>query len=343
MAEGTHIDVMEQILKIREIIVRFFKRFEVFILPLLKFALGFFVFSAIHNIGHVNAALLPIVEAFPPSAINFLFALLFTIVPMNLSWILIILSTTLQFTANIEIAVAVFLFLMFVFLFYARMATRESILILLTIIAFQFNVPYLVPLLVGLYFPVTAIIPVTVGVFINAQLPVLFGLMSPGGAIAGMADLDIADLFVELPAAFTEIYTTLVSSFTMSRSWLFTAVIFALVIILVHFISRHGIDYSKEIAIGLGCITIVIGFIIMVVTVEESANIGFVIIGTIVCGLLAWVVRFFDSVLDYQRVETVQFEDDNNYYHVKIVPKVITTRSQHVVKRIRPQDEDEDL
>jgi len=331
---------MEQILIAREAVVKFFKRFQVFILPLLKFALGFFVFSQIHNIGHVNAALVPIIDAFPPTMVNFLFALLFTIVPMNLSWMLIILSVTLQFTANIEIAVAVFLFLMFVFLFYARMATRESILILFTIIAFQFNVPYLVPLLAGLYFPVTSIIPITVGVFVNAQIPVLFGLMTPGGAIAGMADMDIADLFTELPAAFTEIYTTLISSVTVSRAWLFTAVIFAMVIILVHFISRYSIDYSKEIGIGLGCIMTIFGFIIMVIVMEESINIGFVILGTVLCGVLAWIVRFFDSVLDYQRAESVTFEDDNNFYHVRIVPKVMMTKSQRIVKRIRPQEDD---
>ena len=330
---------MEQILIIREIIVKFFKRFEVFILPLLKFALGFFVFSQIHAIGHVNAALLPIIDAFNPSMVNILFAILFTIVPMNLSWIIIILSLTVQFTANIEIAVAVFLFLLFVFLFYARMATRESILILLTIIAFQFNVPYLVPILAGLYFPVTAIIPVTVGVFINAQIPVLFGLMTPGGAIAGMTDLDIADLFTELPAAITEMYTTLISSLTASQTWLFTAVIFAMVIILVHFVSRHSIDFSKEIAILLGCVMNIFGFVVAVLIMEETFNIGFVIIGTILCGFIAWLVRFFDGVLDYQRAESVQFEDDNNFYHVRIVPKVAMTKSQRVVKRIRPEAE----
>jgi len=42
----------------------------------------------------------------------------------------------------------------------------------------------------------------------------------------------------------------------------------------------------------------------------------------------------------------VQFEDDNNFYHVRIVPKVMLTKSQRIVKRIRPQEdeksEDED-
>jgi len=327
---------MEQILIAREITVRFFKRFEVFILPVMKFFLGLFVFSRIFGIGHVHAALLPVVDAFSPGMVNFLFALLFTIVPMNLSWMLIIISITVQFSANVEIAVAVFLFLMFVFLFYARMAPKESVLLLFTIMAFQFNVPYLVPLVVGLYFPVTAIIAVTVGVFVNAQIPVLFGLMTPGGAIQGMADMDIADIFTELPAAFTEIFTALISSLTATQAWLYTAVVFAMVIVIVYFVSRHSIDFSKEIAIVLGCVMNIFGFIIAVLIGGATVSIGFVILGTIICGVLAIIIRFFDGVLDYQRAESVQFEDDNNFYHVRIVPKVTMTKSHRVVKRIRP-------
>jgi hypothetical protein len=61
------------------------------------------------------------------------------------------------------------------------------------------------------------------------------------------------------------------------------------------------------------------------------------ILGTIICGVIAVIIRFFDGILDYQRAESVQFEDDNNYYHVRIIPKVIMTKSQRSVKRIRPQ------
>ena len=326
---------MEQVLIAREIAVKFFKRFEVFILPFLKFFLGLFVFTAISNIGHMNIGLEPLTEAFSPTLMNWLFALLFTIMPMNMSWILIILGITLQFSAIVELAIAVFIFLIFVFLFYARMAPRESILILFTIIAYHFNVPYLVPLLVGLYFPVTAVIAVTVGVFINSQINVLFALTAPT-AVATAAERDIAEMFSELPDAFSEVYTALMSSLGASQDWLFTAIIFAMVIVLVHFVSRQAIDFSKEIAIALGCVMTIFGYIVAVLFADETVGIGMVILGTLACGLLAVIVRFFDGILDYQRAESVQFEDDNNYYHVRIVPKVIMTKSQRIVKRIRP-------
>ncbi|MCL1787696.1 MAG: hypothetical protein FWG38_06890 [Defluviitaleaceae bacterium] len=327
---------------VREVLVKFFKRYEAFILPILKFLLGLFVFTSIFSIEYVNTALEPFAEEFSPMLLSVLFALLFTVMPMTLGWILMILTITAQFSANIEIAVAVFLFLLFVFIFYARMAPKESIFILFTIMAFHFNVPYLIPIIAGLYFPITAIIPITVGVFINAQIPTLFGLVQHTPTAAGaMAEMEIADLLTELPEAFSVVYDTLMHSLTVTQTWIFTAVIFAMVVLLVHFVSRLSIDFAKEIAIVLGCVMNIFGFIVAVLVTEETANIGLVIMITLLCGILAGLIRCFDSILDYQRAESVQFEDDNNYYHVRIVPKVILTKSQRVVKRIRPQSQPE--
>ncbi|MCL2841572.1 MAG: hypothetical protein FWE05_12470 [Defluviitaleaceae bacterium] len=331
---------MEQVLLAREVIVKFFKRFEVFILPLLKFALGYFVFSRIHSIGHVNALVEPFTAVLSPSLLNILFALLFTIMPMGMSWMLIILTITVQFSANLELAIAIFVFTMFIYLFYARMSPRESILILITILAFHFNIPYIVPIIVGLYFPITAAIPVTLGVFINAQIPIAFGLMSPAAAVSG-GDMELTELLTELPGRFSEVYAALMSGLTVTQEWLFTSVIFAMVIVLVHFVSRQAIDYAKEISIALGCVMTIFGFIVAVLVTDDQISIGLMIFGTLICGVIAAIVRFFDGVLDYQRAEAVQFEDDNNYYHVRIVPKVIMTKSQRVVKRIRPQPETE--
>jgi len=331
---------MEHVLLAREVIVKFFKRFEAFILPVLKFLLGYFVFVSIGNIGHVHESLVPFTEILNPTMLNLLFALLFTVMPMNMGWILIILSVTAQVSANIEVAVAVFVFMILIFVFYVRMAPKESLLILFTILAFHFDVPYLLPIVVGLYLPVTSIIPITVGVFVNAQIPVMFGILAPGPLTANIADMEIADLLTELPEAFGVVHETLMHTLSGTERWLFIAVIFAMVVLLVHFVSRLAIDYAKEIAIALGCVMNIFGLIIAVMMTDANVAIGRTILLTILCGLIALLIRCFDSILDYQRAESVQFEDDNNYYHVRIVPKVVLTKPKRVVKRIRPQTDD---
>ncbi|MCL2377855.1 MAG: hypothetical protein FWC77_01880 [Defluviitaleaceae bacterium] len=329
---------MEVVLITREAVVKFFKRFEVFFVPILKFLLGLFIFSRILSIGFVHETLEPFFDAVP-NMLTSLFALLFTVMPVNLSWLIIIISITAQISASIELAVAVFLFLFLIFMFYGRMAVKESYIILFVVLAYMFNIPYLVPLIIGLYFPVTAIIPVVIGVFISANIPIVLDSLEPTAFDFG--EMDIPGIITELPGVFTDAYTTFAARFGDSTAWVLEAVVFAMVIIVVYFVSRQAIDWSKEIAIGLGVFVIIMGFILMVVFAGETIAIFPMIMWSILCGIIAIFVRLFDSVLDYQRAESVQFEDDNNYYHVRVVPKVIMTKPKRVVKRIRPQAEPE--
>jgi hypothetical protein len=325
---------MEQILVARETIVRYFKRYEVFIMPALKFILGVYVFSAIGGIGHGNPEYLQYLDSLPVLPVTWLMGILFVVLPLSISWLLIIVNITLQYTAGLEVAVIVFIVLIFLLLFYARMAAKESILILFTVIAFHFKMQYLLPVLVGLYFPLTGIIPVTVGVFLYSHIPVIETL-AVTSSTAGLA-------VTELPQAFMDAYTTVLTSLTSTQTWLFTAFIFAMVIVIVHVVSRLAVDFAKEISILLGAVLMIFGFLVSMLVARETVPIIEVVLGSIMGGALAEVVRFFDSVLDYQRAESVQFEDDNNYYVVRIVPKVIMTKRKRVVRRIRSQPEDDD-
>jgi len=306
----------------RETVVMFFKRFEVVIMPVIKFFLGYFIFSRILNLGYSHEFFDTFVDAMSSSMLSWLFALLFVVMPANLSWILIILTITVQLSASIVVAAAVFIFLLLIFLFYGRMAVKESYIILLMVLAFAFNIPYLVPLIVGLYFPVTAVIPVIIGVFISMQIPVIFDLMATP-IVIDFTDVEIPELVTELPAVFTEAYSSVMEGILASYNWVFIAMIFTMVIIAVYLVSRQAINYSKEIAIGIGCAMTIFGFILFNVATEETVSIVGVFGWVILCGLITVLVRLFDSVLDYTKAESVQFEDDDNYYHVKIVPKVI--------------------
>ena len=333
---------LEYILIAREHIVKYYKLLETFLLPVFKFLLGYIVFSGIFSIGLVSERVAGFTEGFTGTMLAGFFALMFTVLPMNMSWLLIILSLVSQFSANTEVAIALFIFLMFIYLFYARMAPRESVFIIITFLAFRYNVPYLVPMIAGLYFPLTTIFPIAIGVFLSSQAPLVFGLMTPDTPVALVAERELVDIILELPAAFSEVYLALITSLEATGAWVFTAVIFAMVIVLIHFVSRQAIDYSKQIAIGLGSVMLIFGFVVSVVWGTEQANVGVVILGTIVCAILALVATFFDMVLDYNRAESVQFEDENNFYHVRIIPKMNMDRSKRIMMRLQPEDTDID-
>ena len=322
---------MEQLLIARETLIAFFKRYETIILIIIKFAVGVYIFSKIHSIGHMHddLSVMMFTVSFP---LTVLLGMGFALLPVSLSGLLIAADIAVQYSGNFEIAVIVFLFLLCVLLFYARMAPKESMLILATIFAYHFKVPYLLPLIVGLYFPLTSIIPVTVGIFIHNYIPIVQGLVST----TKTAGFNIT----EMPDTFSDVTTTLLTNLTSSFSWLYTAFTFAMVIVIVHVVSRLAIDFAKEIAIGLGCVLNIFGCILIVLVANEPIGIPGMILLTLVCGFMAGAIRFFDVVLDYSRAESVQFEDESNYYYVRVVPKVVLSKRKRIVKRIRPDTDD---
>jgi hypothetical protein len=193
----------------------------------------------------------------------------------------------------------------------------------------HFGVPYIIPLAAGLYFSVTAVIPVAIGVFIAKFIPQIETII----LTTQTADLIIADM----PDIFGDVYSAFTNALAASGDWVFTAFIFAMVTILVYVVSRLSVDFAKEIAIGLGCALMIFSYIMASVVADMNVNLLNVIVMTLLCGLLAEFARLFDPILDYQRAESVQFEDDNNYYYVRVVPKIQLTKSKRTVKRIRPQ------
>jgi hypothetical protein len=50
--------------------------------------------------------------------------------------------------------------------------------------------------------------------------------------------------------------------------------------------------------------------------------------------IIELLVEFFCFMVDYTRIENVQFEDDDYYYYVKAVPKVSVSDSLRIVKTI---------
>ena len=321
---------MNQLLTVREYVVKFIKRFETALGYIGKFLLGYFAYGRILAIGEPHELVAPFIEAVPERALLPLLALSFALFPYALSWLLMSAMVAVGFSSHIEIAAAVFVVLLLIFFFYARMAVRESVLILLMLFAFYFKMPYLVPLLAGLYGSLTMVLPVTIGIFIWDQIPVATKL----AATARTAGTNLS----EMPETFAEIYNSVVNSIAATQSWLFTAFVFALVVVTVYVVSRLTIDYSKEIAILLGCVITVIGKVLEAIVTGGIVSIGAVVFQTILCGALVFIVRFFDAVLDYQSAESVQFEDEGNFYYVRIVPKIAIAPKKRVVRRIRPQD-----
>ena len=103
----------------------------------------------------------------------------------------------------------------------------------------------------------------------------------------------------------------------------------------IYIIRKQAIDYGPYIAIGVGAIMNIIGFGLASIFFEDiGISLVSIIIESILFSLIAGVMQFLSGVLDYQRAETVNFEDDDNYYYVKIVPKIKLNFKEKEVKKV---------
>ena len=78
----------------------------------------------------------------------------------------------------------------------------------------------------------------------------------------------------------------------------------------------------------------IILFLVGNVVLNASISIGEILLGSICAVIIAVVAQFFKTVVDYSRVENTQFEDEEYYYYVKAVPKIVMTKQQKNVKKI---------
>ena len=122
-----------------------------------------------------------------------------------------------------------------------------------------------------------------------------------------------------------------------NKAMFITIVAFVATVVVVYFIRRLSVDYSWTIAMITGALLDVLILLFGDLMYNTKFSIVGVIVGSVVSVLLVKVLEFFVFNVDYSRTEFVQFEDDEYYYYVKAVPKVILSRPEKTVKKINAQ------
>jgi len=313
---------MDALLEAREVIISIIKRYEAIIVFITKFILGLIIYTNINGIGFASDAFNSIMS-FPTSFIYIMFmSILFAVLPINVNYALIILNLAIQFSSRLEVAGMVFLVLFIIFLFYGHFGKKESSLILAILFGLHFNIPYIVPLFAGLYFGLTSIVPITLGMFIWSYFDMATALMADGSFQEGLPDLD------DVLYVISTLYDSLSDMQVANQEWLATSLVFSVVLITVFLISKISVNYAKEIAIFFGVFVNIIAFIILSTFTDFSTSVLSLVFLSILSGIIMLIIRFFDIVLDYNRAEKVEFEDEDNYYYVKVIPKIKSVKPE---------------
>ena len=312
---------MVNLLMTREALIRLFKKYESIITFLLKLVIGIMVFSFINRIDFADPIFSRFTAIYSQIPFIIMLAISFAMLPITFNFVIIIICIALQLSGSLVVMAFVTLILFAVLFLYARLATAESTLILATLFCFYFKLPVVVPMFAGLYFGMTSIIPISIGVFLWFLIPLVKGTLD-GQSTA--ESLDITALMSDIQ----HIYTHFFAELSKNDTWFYTALVFSIVLTVVFFVSKLSFNYSKEFSLLFGMITNIFGFLFFVLTANIDIDILGTLISTLVSFLIVYVVSFFDVALNYEKASNVQFEDESYYYYVKVIPKINLTKKR---------------
>lgn len=294
-----------------------YQKYEIYINAVMKFLIAFGVFQIINGaIGYDNrlkrisvVLILSLLSAFTPSAILVLLAAVVTI-------------GHVYFASKI-LSVIILLIILIMYCLFLRFTPRLGYVVLAVPVLYLIKIPYVIPLALGLFATPLAIVPMACGVILYYLIEVI----QEGAAM--QVNLSIEDTL--------QLYTYVIDRLVGNKQLFMAIIIFSMIILVTYVIRRMKFDYAREIAVAAGVLTCILGFLFSDLKLDVSEQIGTMILGTIISGVLALIIQFFRLTLDYTGVEYVQFEDEDYYYYVKAVPKINVTTPQIDVKRFNTQ------
>ncbi len=299
---------MEGLLNLRHTILIFYKKTEGISNIILKFILGFFISFTASNLamGEITGA--------KTIFISLICAALTSLFSSGGIMILasVVCSIYISF-ASIEVAILAAMTFFLILVFYVRLLPKQSLTIILILIGFYFKIPYIGILFSGIYLGVSSIIPSTISAF----------LYWAGGHLKEFIEISPKATFkpMNIPDTFIKLYVRVYEVLSNDKSWIVLSVIFGVVIIVTYIITLTSINYARELSLILGDIILMVSLFIS--EILEYTSIGFfsIFLGGILSVFIVEIIMFMDVVLDYKNTEKVKFEDENNVYYVKVIPK----------------------
>ncbi len=307
---------MTELFLMREKIIRLIREYETWFLIIVKFVGMMFVFS------YVNSSL-GYFERLDSMAVNVLLSLVCSIIPGSFS-VFIVAAVIMGHMVKLSVllAVLVLIVMVIVYLMFLKFAPDQSVVLLAVPVLMQYDLHFMVPILAGMFFTPYAVVPAVIGLFMVKFI----GYTCEAVTLTGTGMTFNLDGIV---AALNSIIGQVTDD---KEIWLY-AVIAAVTLAVVFIIGQFSFDYAWYVAIVAGAVAEIAVTFFCAAALSVNVNIVGVIIGTVIGALLAAVLQFFKCVVDYSRKEYVQFEDDEYYYYVKAIPKILVTEPEkNVVK-----------
>ena len=293
------------LLVFKEKLKQFYGKYNIYIVPVVKFLVGFLTFWLINaNVGFMSKLKNPLIPV--------VMGLVASFIPYGVTAFLAGVFILIH-VAQVSLVLAVTVL-------YYGFRPGDGYLLLLTPLLFFLRIPYVVPLVVGLSGSLVSIVPVCSGVCIYY---ILMYLKQNAGTLTGSSMAEMADRFIQIVK----------NVFGNELMWVMVAA-FAAAILVVFILKNLSVDYSWSIAIVAGVITQLAVIFIGDFNFNLPVSAGSMIFGIVASVVIALIYQFFVFAVDYTRTEYLQYEDDDYYYYVKAVPKLTVSAPDVKVQRI---------
>ena len=215
------------------------------------------------------------------------------------------------YTLSLPIAIVSAVIFLLMYLFYFRFTPEKAWLILVSALACVLKIPFIIPVLFGLLGTPVWVVP---------------ALKETDGLTNGLMN------FAKQVIAGKEM-------------WLMVLAV-AIGVLVVNLIRSRAVDHAWKIASFAGGAVCIIIATAGNMVLGLHISYGTIILSSVIGILLGLVLELVFFSVDYSRTERVQFEDDEYYYYVKAVPKVVVATPEKTVKHITEhtqEKEDKDV
>lgn len=308
---------MRNLLEIKELLKRFYNKYETFITPVLKFLLTLVILFGINGkLGYMskinNIAIVLIVAllcSFLSSGFIIFFAAVFVLLHL--------------YSLALEVALVCFCLFLVMYLLFFRFSPKDSLVVLLTPLCFGLRIPYVIPIAMGLLGSPASAVSVACGTIVYYLIHYI--------------SLNATGINTVEAGESTARLKMIIDAILNNKEMLITVAAFVFTVLFVYIIRRLAVDHSWTIAIVAGSIVNIVILLLGDFMYDTNVSVFGVLLGSIVSVLITFALQFFVFSVDYSRTEKVQFEDDEYYYYVKAVPKMTVAAPVKTVKKINVQ------
>lgn len=312
---------MKEILKFRQSVKEFCSKYDMIITPVVRFILYLIMYMTLNSMTGYSTA-------FGSTKVAVLMAVISAVTSDGIGLGLGALLLTGQlFSANVEIGVVFLLLFLVLYCAYIRFFPKTIWIVLFAPVFFLVKLQFLLPILAGMLVGPAAMFSVGIGCIIY------YFMIAAGDYVDALASAG----GTEIAASYKFIFEALKGN----KELVLTVVVFAVIVLIVAIIYKLSFDYSWYVAIAIGGVFEIILFLVGNVTTGADMSLTSVVIGSLVSVIVAAVVQFWKTVVDYSKVEKTQFEDDEYYYYVKAVPKFLDRKKPQNLRTVTSYNDEE--